>query len=86
MTSSGEYLEYSGGMFSTLEEYHEYLEGCSVHCENIIIHVGYTMSTLGDIMIYVGNISIVYWVHVFNTWECHEYIMEIRIILRNIQL
>ena len=28
------------GMFSTLEKYHEYIGGCSVHQRNIMMHVG----------------------------------------------
>ena len=34
---------------STSGGYHEYIGGCSVHQEDIMIHVGDTMRTLGDV-------------------------------------
>ena len=39
----------TSGVFSTSEGYHEYIGGCSVHRGDIMIHVGHTMSTLGDV-------------------------------------
>ena len=50
------------GMFSTLEGtistsggYHEYIGGCSVHWRDIMMNVGDTMSTSGDVE-YIGGI------------------------------
>ena len=40
---------------STLGEYHEYIGGCSVHRRDIMICVGDTMSTSGDVQ-YIGGI------------------------------
>ena len=41
---------------STSGGYHEYIRGCSVHRGDIMIHVGDTMSTSGDVR-YIGGIS-----------------------------
>ena len=56
----GGYLEYRG-VFSTVEGYHEYrggyLEyrgGCSVPCEDIMMHVGDIMSTVGGVQYHGG--------------------------------
>ena len=40
----------TSGVFSTSEEYHEYIRGCSVHGRD-------TMSTLGDIMSISGDVQ-----------------------------
>ena len=60
-TSEG-YHEYIWGCLvhqrdtmSTSGGYHEYIRGCSVHWGDIMIHVGDTMSTLGDVQ-YIGGI------------------------------
>ena len=39
MVHVGQYHDYNG-VFSTLERYQEYFEGCSVHWKYILIHVG----------------------------------------------
>ena len=41
-------VQYIGG-------YHEYIGGCSVHREDIMMNVGDTMSTSGDVQ-YIGGI------------------------------
>ena len=63
-TSEG-YHEYIGGVFSTSEGYHEYIGGyyeyiggCSVHQEDIMIRVGDTMSTSGGYHEYIGGCSV----------------------------
>ena len=43
------------GVFSTSGGYHEYIRGCSVHRGNIMMNVGDTMSTSGDVQ-YIGGI------------------------------
>ena len=50
------------GVFSTLGDtmrtlggYHEYIRGCSVHRGDIMMNVGDTMSTSGDVQ-YIGGI------------------------------
>ena len=43
------------GVFSTSGGYHEYIGGCSVHRVDIMINVGDTMSTSGDVQ-YIGGI------------------------------
>ena len=57
------YYEYIGGCsvhrrdtMSTSGGYHEYIGICSVHRGDIMIHVGDTMSTSGDVQ-YIGGIS-----------------------------
>ena len=47
-STSGGYHEYIGG-------YHEYIGGCSVHRRDIMMNVGNTMSTSGDVQ-YIGGI------------------------------
>ena len=56
MSTSAGYHEYIGGCsvhcrdtMSTSGGYHEYIRGCSVHWGNIMIHVGDTMSTPGEV-------------------------------------
>ena len=44
------------GIFSTSMGYHEYIGGCSVHRGDIMMNVGDTMSTSGDVQ-YIGGIS-----------------------------
>ena len=43
------------GVFSISGGYHEYIGGCSVHRGDIMMNVGDTMSTLGDVQ-YIGGI------------------------------
>ena len=43
------------GVFSTSGGYHEYIGGCSVHRGDIMMNVGDTMSTSGDVQ-YIGGI------------------------------
>ena len=43
------------GVFSTSGGYHEYIRGCSVHRGDIMMNVGDTMSTSGDVP-YIGGI------------------------------
>ena len=40
---------------STLQGYHEYTGGCSVHQGDIMMHVGDIMNTSGDVQ-YIGRI------------------------------
>ena len=39
----------------TSEGYHEYIEGCSVHRGDTMMHVGDTISRSGDVQ-YIGRI------------------------------
>ena len=50
-------MSTSGDTMSTLEGYHEYIGGCSVHPEDIMMHVGDIMSTSGDVQ-YTGVFNI----------------------------
>ena len=43
------------GVFSTFGGYHEYIGGCSIHRGDIMMNVGDTMCTLGDVQ-YIGGI------------------------------
>ena len=50
----GGYLEYYGGVFSTVGRYHEYRGGCSVPWRDIMMHVGDIMSTVGGVQYHGG--------------------------------
>ena len=67
MSTSGGYHEYIEGCsvhrrdtMSTSGGYHEYIRGCSVHwgmfstSGDVMIHVGDTMSTSGDVQYIAG--------------------------------
>ena len=53
-STSGGYHEYIGGGGGEGEGYHEYLGGCSVHWGHIMMNVGDTMSTSGDVQYIEG--------------------------------
>ena len=46
---------HRGDTMSTSGGYHEYIGGCSVHRGDIMMNVGDTMSTSGDVQ-YIGRI------------------------------
>ena len=46
---------HRGDTMSTSGGYHEYIRGCSVHRRDIMMNVGDTMSTSGDVQ-YIGGI------------------------------
>ena len=46
---------HRGDTMSTSGGYHEYIGGCSVHRGDIMMNVGDTMSTSGDVQ-YIGGI------------------------------
>ena len=46
---------HQGDTMSTLGGYHEYIGECSVHWGDIMMNVGDTMSTWGDVQ-YIGGI------------------------------
>ena len=54
MSTSGGCSLHRRDTMSTSGGYHEYIGGCSVHWGDIMIHVGDTMSTWGDVQ-YIGD-------------------------------
>ena len=54
-TSGGGCSVHRRDTMSTSGGYHEYIEGCSVHQWDIMIHVDDTMSTSEDVQ-YIGGI------------------------------